>query len=179
MSRRSFRHHDLHALEMPGSRMMHPRRILVVDDNVDSAVSMAMVLEMHGHEVETAYDGESGFMKAVHFRPHLVLLDIGMPGIDGLEVALRLRTLDGGDSMTLVAVTGWGQEEDRRRTRDAGFDHHFTKPVDPEMLAHFVADLSAHRRDIAPAGRCPSSTSTALTRGLGREGSNPDGEPPD
>jgi signal transduction histidine kinase len=110
------------------------RRILVVDDNVDAASSLAMLLEQMGHEVVTASDGEEGVTKAAAFSPHVVFLDLGMPRMDGAEAAKRLRTLPGGGQTILIALTGWGQEHDRQRTRAAGFDHHFLKPIDPDSL---------------------------------------------
>jgi CheY-like chemotaxis protein len=87
-------------------------------------------LRVLGHEVEVAYDGESALEKARAFRPEVVLLDLGMPGMDGYEVARRLRASEAGSHLKLIAQTGWAQEEDRRRTREAGFDAHLAKPVD-------------------------------------------------
>jgi len=110
------------------------RRFLVVDDNVDATVSQAELLRMLGHEVETAYDGQSALRKAQAFRPEVVLLDLGMPGMDGFEVARRLRATPEGRHVLLVAQTGWGQEEDRKRTKAAGFDVHLAKPVDVDAL---------------------------------------------
>jgi PAS domain S-box-containing protein len=106
------------------------RRLLLVDDNVDAAASQAALLRVLGHEVEVAYDGESALEKARAFRPEVVLLDLGMPGMDGYEVARRLRASEAGSHLKLIAQTGWAQEEDRRRTREAGFDAHLAKPVD-------------------------------------------------
>jgi PAS domain S-box-containing protein len=110
------------------------RRLLVVDDNVDAAASQAALLRVLGHEVEVAYDGETALEKARSFRPEIVLLDLGMPGMDGYEVARRLRASEAGRELKLVAQTGWAQEEDRRRTREAGFDAHLAKPVDVTLL---------------------------------------------
>ncbi|HKO21800.1 MAG TPA: response regulator [Candidatus Eisenbacteria bacterium] len=117
------------------------RRVLVVDDNVDSAESLAMLLRLGGHEIETAYDGFQAVAAAERFLPDLILLDIGLPGMDGYEVAARLREGSAGRELVLIAVTGWGQEEDRRRSREAGFDAHLTKPVDMAALTRLVADL--------------------------------------
>jgi CheY-like chemotaxis protein len=117
----------------PGSR------ILVVDDNVDATDSLALLLGVSGHEVRTAYDGPAALEAAEAFDPAIVLLDIGLPGMDGYEVARRLRQLPGRDKVLLVALTGYGQEEDRRRSREAGFDHHLVKPVDPEVLLALFA----------------------------------------
>jgi PAS domain S-box-containing protein len=113
------------------------RRVLVVDDNVDAADSLALLLKLSGQETRVAYDGPTALLVAEAFRPQLVLLDIGMPGMDGYEVARRLR--EQGRKVPLVAVTGWGQEEDRRRSREAGFDHHLVKPVDPSALQQLLA----------------------------------------
>jgi signal transduction histidine kinase len=110
------------------------RRILVVDDNEDAARSLAMLLEQLGHEVVTASDGEEGVTRAAVFCPHVVFLDLGMPRMDGAEAAKRLRTLPDGAQMILIALTGWGQEHDRQRTRAAGFDHHLLKPIEPNSL---------------------------------------------
>jgi CheY-like chemotaxis protein len=110
------------------------RRILVVDDNRDAAESLAMLLKTLGAEVVTAHDG-AGALQALHaFRPAVALLDIGMPGMDGLEVARRARQTPEGQAVTLIALTGWGQAEDRRQSKKAGFDHHLVKPVDPLAL---------------------------------------------
>jgi signal transduction histidine kinase/CheY-like chemotaxis protein len=115
------------------------RRLLVVDDNEDVARSLAMMLRLQGHEVRVAGDGPSALEIARADRPELVLLDLGMPGMDGFEVARRLREEPGLEGVTLVALTGWGQEADRRRTREAGFDAHLVKPVEPEQLQHLLA----------------------------------------
>lgn len=110
------------------------RRILVVDDNRDSAESLGMLLEMLGHEVRVVHDGPSVLQAALTFRPDVVLLDIGLPGMSGYEVARHLRKEGQLGATVLVAVTGWGQDSDRRRSKDAGFDHHLVKPVDLEIL---------------------------------------------
>lgn len=116
----------------PSSR---PRRILVVDDEVDVADSMAMVLETLGHVVRIAYGGSAALAAAPEFHPDFVLLDLGMPEMDGYEVARRLRQQPATRGARLIALTGWGQAADRQRTREAGFDHHLVKPVDIGMLA--------------------------------------------
>jgi len=120
------------ALE-PGNRRVSRRRILVVDDNLD-ALEAATMLRMCGHEVFTADGGVAGFEAAVQHHPEIVLLDIGMPGMDGYEVARRIRSAAGGREIYLVALTGWGQEKDRQRATAAGFDAHLTKPVEPDRL---------------------------------------------
>ena len=114
------------------------RRVMVVDDNLDSADTMAELIRIWGHEVRTANDGPSALECARGFRPQVVLLDVGLPGMDGYELARRLRA-EGLAGTLLVSVTGYGQEEDRRRAQEAGFDHHLTKPVDPDTLLRIVA----------------------------------------
>jgi CheY-like chemotaxis protein len=114
------------------------RRILVVDDNQDSAESLAFLLELQGHEVRAAFDGPQALDLARSFEPDLVVLDIGLPRMNGYEVALRLREERGTDGLVLIALTGYGQEEDHRRSREAGFDHHLVKPVDLEKLQELL-----------------------------------------
>jgi PAS domain S-box-containing protein len=116
------------------------RRVLVVDDNRDSAESIALLAEIWGHEVQTVHDGPSALDAAASSLPEVVLLDIGLPGMDGYEVARRLRQ-EWGKKLVLIAMTGYGMDEDRRRSRDAGFDHHLVKPVDPEALRVLLASL--------------------------------------
>jgi signal transduction histidine kinase/ActR/RegA family two-component response regulator len=121
-------------------------RVLVVDDNVDSADSMATWLQLSGHEVRTAYDGPTGVTAAVAFRPTVVLLDIGLPGMDGHEVAHLLRQTPGLEDVWLVALTGYGRQTDVQLSRDAGFDHHLVKPADPLKLRTLLASLSNQAR---------------------------------
>jgi signal transduction histidine kinase/CheY-like chemotaxis protein len=104
------------------------KRVLVVDDNRDAADTLAMMIEMLGHDVRRLYDPHAVIADVNAFRPQLVFLDVGMPGLSGYELAPRLRALPGLDDLAIVAVTGWGQPEDRRRTREAGFDEHLVKP---------------------------------------------------
>jgi signal transduction histidine kinase/ActR/RegA family two-component response regulator len=106
-----------------------PARILIVDDNKDAADSLALSLELAGHTVSTAYDGQEGIALALAFAPDVLLLDLGMPGLTGFEIARRIRQQPWGKDLNLIAVTGWGQEQDRRRTQEAGFNAHLTKPV--------------------------------------------------
>jgi PAS domain S-box-containing protein len=115
------------------------RRILVVDDLRDSADSLAMMLRLLGHDIRTAYDGLEAVRTAEAFRPDVVLLDIGLPKLNGYETARRIRTEPWGSSIALVALTGWGQDQDKRRSAEAGFDHHLTKPVDPAVLRQLLA----------------------------------------
>ncbi len=117
-----------------GSSAPLPRcRVLVVDDNEDAALSLAMMLDVLGYEVRTAYDGLEAVKAADEFQPEAALLDIGLPLLSGYEVARHIRDKRGG-KVLLVAITGWGTPEDVKRSEEAGFDHHFTKPADPERL---------------------------------------------
>ncbi len=118
-------------------------RLLVVDDNRDAAESLALLLGLLGHEVRIAHDGPGALELARGFRPQVVLLDIGMPGMDGYEVARRLRQEPGLENVRLAALTGWGQPEDRRRSAEAGFDHHLVKPVDPDALTKVLAEMGS------------------------------------
>jgi signal transduction histidine kinase/CheY-like chemotaxis protein len=122
-----------------GPTPVSPRRVLVVDDNVDAAESLAMLLRVERHEVYTAHDGSTALAAAAAFRPEIVLLDIGLPRMDGYEVARRLRGQDGFQKTLLVALTGYGQEEDRRRAAAAGFDAYLVKPADPAALHELLA----------------------------------------
>jgi CheY-like chemotaxis protein len=110
------------------------RRVLVVDDNRDSARTMTLLLRKMGNDVATAYDGAEAVEAAAKFQPDVVLLDIGLPTLDGYEAARLIREHSSGKPLSLVALTGWGQDEDRRRSQDAGFDHHVVKPVDRRTL---------------------------------------------
>jgi CheY-like chemotaxis protein len=116
-------------------------RILVVDDNHDSALSLAMLLSIMGHETRTAHDGESAVSTAEHFLPDVVLLDIGLPKLNGYEVAQRIRSAEWGGSMFLIAVTGWGQDEDRQRSSEVGLNLHMVKPVEPAALEKLLGSL--------------------------------------
>jgi CheY-like chemotaxis protein len=115
------------------------RRILVVDDNVDAATTVADLLEMYGNEVTLAHDGTSAVDRTREFRPDVVLLDIGLPDINGYEVARRIRKLEGVRQPMLVALTGWGQQADKQLASSAGFDQHWTKPVDSAKLKELSA----------------------------------------
>ena len=128
-------------LPVPHSEFRAPKRVLVVDDNVDAAESLALLLQVLGHVARTVHDGPAALAAAREYRPEVVFLDIGMPGMTGHEVAVRLRAMPEARGAVLVAVTGWGQEEDRRRTREAGFDRHLVKPVDPEALREVLAGV--------------------------------------
>ncbi len=117
------------------------RRILVVDDNKDSADSLAMLLTLQDNEVRTAYDGLEAVEAAAAFKPDVILSDIGMPGLDGYQAAQRIREQHHGRRVVLVAMTGWGQEEDKRRSMEAGFDFHLVKPVDLAVLDQLLSSL--------------------------------------
>lgn len=121
------------------------RRILVVDDNLDAAETLAMLLELSGHETATTGSGQQALQVARTWQPEIVFLDIGLPGMDGYEVASRLRADPSTAGVMLVAMTGWGAEGDRRRSMDAGFDLHLTKPVGLEVVANVIARLPALR----------------------------------
>jgi PAS domain S-box-containing protein len=116
-------------------------RILIVDDSRDGANSLALLLRIMGNDTRTAYDGQEGVAVSGQFRPDVVLLDIGLPKLNGYEACRRIREQPWGKDIVLIAVTGWGQEEDRRRSREAGFDHHMVKPVDPQALMKLLAGL--------------------------------------
>jgi PAS domain S-box-containing protein len=115
-------------------------RVLVVDDNADAAETMTMALEMFGYQTRTAHDGATGLHAAAEFAPDVILLDIGLPDLNGYEIARRIRLAPWGREIFLIAATGWGQESDRQRARDAGFDRHLTKPIDFEQLQALLAE---------------------------------------
>ncbi|MFT3859586.1 MAG: response regulator [Aquabacterium sp.] len=135
------------------------RRVLIVDDNADAAESVAMVLDLHGHEVKAVGDGAQALASLEQFSPDAVVLDIGLPGEDGYEVARRLRRHPLTRDALLIALTGYGQREDVARATEAGFDRHFVKPADPELLAQCIAQARLVRKDAAgaPAGSTPAA----------------------
>jgi PAS domain S-box-containing protein len=118
------------------------RRILVADDNLDAAESLAMLLTMMGHEVRAAHDGAQAVEQAEQFRPDLILMDVGMPTLDGLQAATRIRSTDWGASPVIVALTGWGQDADRKRSKEAGCDVHLVKPLDFDRLTALLTQLA-------------------------------------
>ena len=118
------------------------RRILVVDDNVDAAVSLSRLLAVLGHEVQVARDGASAVYMARSMRPEVVLLDIGLPGADGFQVAEMLRREAGMASAKIIAVTGGGREDDRQRSQESGFDHYLLKPVDIGFLESLLGNAA-------------------------------------
>lgn len=127
----------------PDSSPAARRKILVVDDNQDAALSLAMLLKILGNDVKTAHNGGAALELFASFRPSVMLLDLGMPDMSGFEVARRLREMPEFQNVTLVALTGWGQEDDRRRTHEAGFDHHLVKPVNLDALKVLLAEVPA------------------------------------
>ncbi len=129
----------------PRPAMAVGRRILAVDDQADTVEMLASLLRLQGHEVRTAYDGPAGLAAAADFGPEVVLLDIGLPGLDGYEVARRLRQVPAARTALLVAVTGYGREVDRAQARAAGFQHHLVKPLDLAALERLLAGLGATR----------------------------------
>ncbi|WP_139143111.1 response regulator, partial [Janthinobacterium sp. HH106] len=117
-------------------------RVLVVDDNVDAADTLAAVLDMMGHATQVAHDGAQALAVAPQFLPDVIFLDIGLPGMNGYEVARALRRIPAGAKVVLVALTGWGAENDRSQSSAAGFDHHLTKPANLLAIGELLATLS-------------------------------------
>jgi CheY-like chemotaxis protein len=115
-----------------------PKKVLIVDDNRDSADSLAMLLRIEGHDVHVAGDGAEALAQAERLLPQVVVLDIGLPKMDGYEVARRLRRLHWPHGLRLIAVTGYGQHDDLRASTEAGFERHLVKPIDPAELARII-----------------------------------------
>jgi signal transduction histidine kinase/ActR/RegA family two-component response regulator len=134
----STRSDDVPSNEEPRAR--GTMKLLVVDDNPDVASSVAMFLELVGHDVRVAHDGDKAIQLAEEFRPQAMLLDLGMPGMDGYEVCRRIRSMSWAKDMRIIAITGWGQEEDRRQSAAAGFDAHLVKPVNPKTLDQLLRE---------------------------------------
>ena len=130
-----------------------PRTVLLVDDNVDGIEAMSMILRRSGHDVRIALDGVAALAEAATFQPEVVLLDIGMPGMSGYELAKRLRQMPFGERAILVAITGWGQPSDREHARAAGFDYHMTKPADPAALRTVLVDGRPEKFIAIPSSR--------------------------
>ena len=131
----------LNAQQVFGTAAKGPsRRVLVVDDNIDAAESIAMILRIVGHQVLCVFDGQSVLKSVENYKPEVVVIDIGLPGMSGYEVAKDLRLRPEHKELTLVAVTGYGQDNDRALALKAGFNEHMTKPVDPDRLSLFVAN---------------------------------------
>jgi len=123
-----------------------PLRVLVVDDSEDTAETMGTLLEMAGHTIQVAHSGPAALEAAAAFRPDVVLLDIGLPGLDGFQVAQRLREDPALKNITLIAASGYGQEEDLRRSKEVGIDRHLVKPVDPRELQDLLAAVAERRK---------------------------------
>ena len=129
------------APSQPTGRAVRGLRILVADDSVDSALTLTALLSAAGHDVQAVHDGFAALQRAAEFRPHVLVLDIGMPGLNGYDTCRRIRAEPWGRNAVIIAVTGWGSDDDRRRSREAGFDAHLVKPVDySELQKYFSAD---------------------------------------
>lgn len=126
------------SVQVPGNGAL---RILIVDDNRDNATTLSMLLRRVGHQTLTAFDGKEALALARSFNPEVILLDIGLPRLNGYEVCRWIRAQQSSHRMVIIAQTGWGQEETRQKTRDAGFDHHMVKPVEPNALLKILNDL--------------------------------------
>ena len=124
----------------------HVRRVLLADDNADFANSLGQLLSSQGHQIRIAYDGAEALATAREFIPDIAFIDIGMPKVHGYEVARRMRAESATSACVLVAVTGWGQENDRKRAREAGFDRHLVKPVDPAEIESILASYQRPER---------------------------------
>jgi CheY-like chemotaxis protein len=136
-----------HALAPSNGTANSRRRILVTDDNQDAAKSLMLLLRLKGHDVEMAFDGPAALEKAEAWQPDMMLLDLGMPEMSGFDVCKAIRRKPWGADIQIVALTGWGQEQDRQSTREAGFDGHLVKPVDMSALDDFLS----RRRDQSAA----------------------------
>jgi CheY-like chemotaxis protein len=134
---------DQPATDAGPSATLSPRRVLVVDDNQDAADSVGMLLTLLGLDAHVAYNGPDALEAFATFQPAVVLMDIGMPGMDGYEVARRIRLLPESEDVILIALTGWGQEEDRQRTLNAGFDYHLIKPTNVSALETLFVSLES------------------------------------
>jgi CheY-like chemotaxis protein len=134
---------DRTPLSCSAKQLLTSSRVLVVDDNQDAASSLALLLTMLGHEVQTANNGLEALDAIQSFDPGVVFLDLGMPGMSGYEVADRARAMSGGRESVLVALTGWGQESDRQRTRQAGFDYHLVKPVERSTIEALLSEIQS------------------------------------
>lgn len=135
------------SLPQPTGSVAACHRLLVVDDNQDAANTLAMLLGMQGHDVQVAHNGHSALELAAAHHPAMIFLDIGMPGMDGYQVARQIRQIPALKSVVLTALTGWGQQEDRRRSAEAGFDHHLVKPPEPQVVEMLLANLTTTIKD--------------------------------
>lgn len=130
-------------LDIPATAAPAPAKVLVVDDNRDAADCLQALFEMENCEVSTAYDGSDAVRAVERDLPDMVVMDLGMPGMDGYEAARRIRELPGAGSILLIALTGWGQGEARQRTAEAGFDHHLIKPVSFDVITDLARKRAA------------------------------------
>lgn len=142
----------------------HRQNVLVVDDNHEAADTLALLLRLAERDVRVGYDGAACLEAVAQERPDVILLDLGLPMIDGFEACRRIRHMPGGENIAIIAVSGWGRERDRERTREAGFDLHLTKPVDPDTLLHQLDELELHPLHRAPVGQAASLHSPAPPR---------------
>jgi CheY-like chemotaxis protein len=149
-----------HAARAP--RAANRQRVLVVDDNSDALKTLSMLVKLMGHEVCEAHDGLEAVELAEQYSPDVVLMDIGMPNLNGYDAAQRIRDQPWGRDMMLIATTGWGQEDDRRRTKGAGFDHHLVKPIDHAKLSELLA-LVPRQQPKAPAANVRSNQVSSLS----------------
>jgi CheY-like chemotaxis protein len=133
---------DGNAATAPPQASPRGQRVLIVDDNRDAAETVAQFLQLEGHEVKSVGDGHQALACVPVFAPQVVVLDIGLPGLSGYDTARRMRELPATAGALLIALTGYGQSEDRRNAEDAGFDHHFVKPTDPQALVELIASWS-------------------------------------
>ena len=129
---------------IPAASAQTPLRVLVVDDNHDTAESLALLLQLEGHDVTVAFDGVSALAEAARFQPQAVLLDLGMPGMDGYDVVRELRTREATKSAVILALSGYGQPDDKARAKAAGFTDHLTKPVEPASLLSILKATRSH-----------------------------------
>jgi CheY-like chemotaxis protein len=134
------------AAATPDLAQIPARRILVVDDNVDAAESLAMLLEVCGHQTHLAHDGPAAIETAEQVRPDVILLDIGLPKVNGFEACRQIRERPWGKDVVIIALTGWGQDVDRRRSQESGFDHHIVKPVEHAALVKLLGPGQSHRQ---------------------------------
>lgn len=136
---------DLNDDAAPSHREVQPRRVLIIEDNIDQAQMLAALLTLWGHEVKMAHEGAAGIELAQEFLPDVALVDLGLPGVSGYEVARRMKAHPKLKHIRLIAQTGWGQAQDRQRPREAGFDHHLLKPLDLEELTSLLATIDPRR----------------------------------
>jgi CheY-like chemotaxis protein len=127
------------------------RRILVVDDNADSAESLAMLLQLQGNDTQVARDGIEAVEKGADYKPDVILLDIGMPGMNGYDTCEMIRAAPWGKESLVIAMTGWGQDEDRRRSAEAGFNFHLVKPIDHGQLLELLAEDTLDKNGSSPS----------------------------